>query len=103
VPFEQLMESLMQSVAALHDKSETLSRICDALERGQPEMAKGIVAAEYPFSPPERSSRKYSELDRIRVFVRDRFALSGYPSTAIEPARERGERLLSAPPKLEDG
>jgi len=67
------MESLMQSVAALHDKSDTLSRVCDALERGQPEMAKGIVAAEYPFSPPERSSRKYSELDRMRVFVRDRF------------------------------
>jgi hypothetical protein len=66
-------ESLVQWVPVMQDKSNTLSRVCDACETGQEVEAAAILAAEYRFSPTDSPSRKYTELDRMKVFVRDRF------------------------------
>ena len=55
------------------DRSDTISRICNALINGERETAVSIACREYPFETPALSVRKYKELVSTRIFVRDGF------------------------------
>ncbi|MGH9957546.1 MAG: HNH endonuclease [Pyrinomonadaceae bacterium] len=56
-----------------HDKAEVIQRTCEALEHGDLDEASAILARDYPFTLEPVGGRRYSELEAIRVFVRDGF------------------------------
>lgn len=53
--------------------SEIVETACDALGRGNISAAKNIIANKYPFKPLQNAGRKYSEHQKIKVFLRDGF------------------------------
>ena len=55
------------------EKAEIIERICHLLARGDDEQAKKVARDEYPFQPLEANTRRYSETEMVRVFVRDGF------------------------------
>ncbi len=54
-------------------KPQTISDVCDALLQGDRTRASEIARQQYPFSPLESVTRKYSQTQAIRLFVRDGF------------------------------
>jgi hypothetical protein len=54
-------------------KPKTIKEICDALLAGDCIRASQIAREEYPFTPLEPVSRKYSQLKATSLFVRDGF------------------------------
>lgn len=54
-------------------RAAVISRVCDALLQGETERAAGIASAEYPFVPLAKAERRYTEVEMMRVFVRDGF------------------------------
>lgn len=55
------------------DKAGVLNRVCTALESHDPNSARTLLLSEYPFSPQEKNSRRYTERESLRVFYRDGF------------------------------
>ena len=53
--------------------SEVLARICASLLRDNRDEARAIAGAEYPFVVHANAGRTYSELQSVRLFLRDRF------------------------------
>lgn len=53
--------------------ADVLARVCAALLAGAPDRAREIARAEYPFVRHENAGRKYTELQSMRIFLRDRF------------------------------
>jgi 5-methylcytosine-specific restriction endonuclease McrA len=70
-------------------RSETIELVLEALAKGDTMRAGELVRSRYPFDPPMKRSRSISELDRVRVFLRDGFI-----------DRYSGDRLFF-PPVLE--
>jgi hypothetical protein len=54
-------------------KADIVARVCDALLRGDLDAARAIARSEHPFVPQSKAGRAYSELQSVRVFLRDRF------------------------------
>ncbi|MFF0242991.1 HNH endonuclease [Rhodococcus pyridinivorans] len=63
------------------EKAEVLARVTDALAAGLGE-GKSILRAEYPFAPPVKNYRNYTERQCLRVFYRDGF-LDRYSGTKL--------------------
>lgn len=56
----------------LSDRADTIARACQAL-RSSATVAGEILRAEYPFLPSVPETRRYTELQSLRVFCRDGF------------------------------
>ncbi|WP_307718294.1 HNH endonuclease [Rhodococcus zopfii] len=63
------------------EKAEVLARVADAIGDGL-EAGGEILRAEYPFAPPVKNSRNYTERQCLRVFYRDGF-LDRYSGTRL--------------------
>ncbi len=59
--------------ADVGDPADVLTRVCGALLRNEPDTARAIATAEYPFVPVANAGRAYTELQSMHVFLRDRF------------------------------
>lgn len=55
------------------DAANVLARVCAALLRGERDVASGIARAEYPSTRLANAGRAYTELQSMRIFLRDRF------------------------------
>lgn len=54
-------------------KANVISGVCEALSQGSHDQAATIASAEYPFVPLAKAERRYTEIEMMRVFVRDGF------------------------------
>ena len=59
--------------ADVQGPAEVVARICGALLRDDRDSARAVAAAEYPFVRHTKAGRSYTELQSMRVFLRDRF------------------------------
>lgn len=57
----------------LVDRVTILDRVLQALRRGDSAVARDLLRNEYPFVPVRSEGRRYTELQSLRVFVRDGF------------------------------
>ncbi len=71
------------------DRSHTVSAICDALMENDRAMASGIARRDYPFTPIHAAKRRYTELQSLKVFVRDGFIDRYSGSRLVFPATLR--------------
>jgi hypothetical protein len=55
------------------ERSDVVARVCDALLRGDGDGARGIARAEYPFVALKNAGRAYTEVQSMRIFLRDGF------------------------------
>jgi 5-methylcytosine-specific restriction endonuclease McrA len=55
------------------DSALILKTVCDALLNGQVNDAEAVLKTEYPFSPVPMQSRKYSEMEKTKLFLSDGF------------------------------
>ena len=55
------------------DRADVLTRMCAALARGDAAAASTLVRTEYPFVRSENAGRAYTEVQSMRLFVRDCF------------------------------
>jgi 5-methylcytosine-specific restriction endonuclease McrA len=55
------------------ERAGTLARVCGALARDARDEARAIALAEYPFTQHANAGRAYTELQSMRLFLRDRF------------------------------
>ncbi len=62
---------------------ETIRQVCDFLSNGDREQGRMVIAAGYPFRPKERHPRRYNDLQKLTIFLRDGFI-----------DRYSGERLI---------
>ena len=65
-----------------NDRSETLTRVCEALLRGERAKAASIAQSEYSFETYTTSGRKYSAFESTQIFVRDGF-IDRYSGTRL--------------------
>ena len=70
----------------MEDRTNIIKIICEALSSGDTAGASAIARAQYPFLPPPAATRKFTEAQALRVFVRDGFV-----------DRYSGNRLLFPP------
>ena len=61
-----------QSDTAMTDKAEVIKTVCEALSAGTAGAA-ALAQAKYPFTPPPAGTRKFTEAQALRIFVRDGF------------------------------
>jgi len=54
-------------------KANIIARVCEALSSGSHEQAANIASTEYPFVALAKAERRYTEIEMMRVFVRDGF------------------------------
>lgn len=54
-------------------KANVISRVCEALSQGGHAQAATIASTEYPFVALTKAERRYTEIEMMRVFVRDGF------------------------------
>ncbi|HUT99737.1 MAG TPA: HNH endonuclease [bacterium] len=59
--------------ADVQGPADVVARVCGALLREDCDAARAIAVAEYPFIRHANTGRKYTELQSMRVFLRDRF------------------------------
>lgn len=76
------------------DKIEVIRLACEALEGGDFERASAIVPRQYPFTMQTAKSRRYSELEATRIFMRDGFCDRYSPSRLVFPGALRVLSLL---------
>jgi hypothetical protein len=57
----------------MRDGAGILSRVCGAIDEGQLDRAAKVLDSEFPFQPLTASSRRYSPIQLMGVFVRDGF------------------------------
>ena len=55
------------------DRPDTLARVCASLLAGEVEAARATARTEYPFLPQKNPGRAYTEMQCMRVFLRDGF------------------------------
>ena len=62
---------------------ETVKSVCAALLDDEPERARAIARSEYPFFAPPNVGRHITDIESMRVFLRDRFTdrYSGHGSS----------------------
>jgi hypothetical protein len=68
------------------DRADVIESICQALTQDEVGIAIDLIRNYYPFETIDKSSRKYSEYEKTRIFVRDGFI-----------DRYRGTRLIFPP------
>lgn len=68
------------------DRTRTIAAVCEAVERGDLDEAAARLRFEYPFARRPVSQRRYSDVQALRVFMRDGFV-----------DRYSGERLVFPP------
>lgn len=73
--------SCRSSMTTNTDKADIIQAICDAVTHGE-ESEVSSAASQYPFTPPQRSGRKYTPLDATRIFIRDGF-IDRYSGTRL--------------------
>ena len=54
-------------------KPDTIAAVCNEIENGSLESARQILTQDYPFVPFTKASRKYTERQKTKVFLRDGF------------------------------
>lgn len=54
-------------------RAAVLADVCGALLRDDRDAARTIACAEYPFVRQEKAGRAYTEIESMRVFLRDHF------------------------------
>lgn len=57
----------------MDSKASVLSKVCTALIRGDSCSAKETLQSGYPFKPIEKITRRYSERESMKLFLRDGF------------------------------
>lgn len=57
----------------LEDKVAIIDRVLQELRRGNSVAARDLLRAEYPFVPVQSEARRYTELQSLRLYVRDGF------------------------------
>jgi hypothetical protein len=57
----------------MRDGATILSRVCEAIDEGQPARAAEVLVSELPFQPLTADSRRYSPSQLMTVFLRDGF------------------------------
>lgn len=57
----------------MRDVARILSRVCEAIDEGQPTRAAEVLVSELPFQPLMTDSRRYSPSQLMTVFLRDGF------------------------------
>ena len=70
----------------MEDRANIIKSICEALSAGDKSGASAIAWRQYPFLAPPAATRKFTEAQALRVFVRDGFV-----------DRYSGNRLLFPP------
>lgn len=50
-----------------------IEEACKAIGKGNLSQAKDVIEGKYPFSPMNNAGRKYTELQKTTVFIRDGF------------------------------
>jgi hypothetical protein len=55
------------------DRTDIIARVCNALTRGDADAARALARTEYPFVHQVNTGRSYTELQSMRVFLRDHF------------------------------
>ena len=71
------------------DRSQIISNVCDALMENDRETASKIARDDYPFIPVHATKRRYTELQSVRLFVRDGFIDRYSGSPLVYPATLR--------------
>ena len=57
----------------MSNNTDTISEACTSIDRGDLASAKSLIGTKYPFQSMENSGRKYSDLQKSRIFFRDGF------------------------------
>lgn len=57
----------------LEQKADVLSEVVAAIDASGLEAGRRILTAKYPFTPAEKTSRRYTERQSLRLFYRDGF------------------------------
>jgi hypothetical protein len=60
-------------VSTLEEKAKILKSALDALKTGDIKVAESIICLEYPFVYKEVRGRKYTDTQKIQVFIKDGF------------------------------
>jgi hypothetical protein len=60
-------------LAEVPDHAGALARACDALARGDMVTARTVIQSDYAFVAHGNAGRAYTELQSMRIFLRDRF------------------------------
>ena len=55
------------------DKTAIVAEVCRHVVDGQLGLAQRLLQAEYPFATEQRANRRYTHLQKTRVFARDGF------------------------------
>jgi hypothetical protein len=55
------------------DNSEIIAKVCSELTKGDPRQSAEILRENYPFLPQIYATRRYSEVQKTRIFLRDGF------------------------------
>lgn len=54
-------------------KHRVIEEICKALQNGNQEIARGLLRTKYPFTSLIPASRRYSNYEKSKIFLRDGF------------------------------
>ncbi len=57
----------------ISEKTDVIATVCQALGRGDVEIARSMARERYPFIPEPIIARQYGPLESTRVFLRDGF------------------------------
>lgn len=63
----------MRGEPAVGEKADVLARVTEAIAGGDTDGGRQILRLEYPFTPSDKVSRRYTERQCLRVFFRDGF------------------------------
>lgn len=55
------------------DKANIIKSVCDALSTGNESAASNIARKQYPFVTPPQTKRTFTEMQALRIFLRDGF------------------------------
>lgn len=66
----------------MDSKADVLSKVCTALTVGDTCSARKTLRSGYPFKPVETITRRYSELESMKLFLRDGF-IDRYTGTRL--------------------
>ena len=60
-------------LGVLGDHATIIERVLQALNREDSAVARDILCAEHPFVPVTSAGRRYTELQKLPIFIRDGF------------------------------
>lgn len=73
---------LSRSAGGVDDKADVLADVASAIDSLGPDSAGRILAERYPFMPVEKTARRYTERECLRLFYRDGF-IDRYSGTRL--------------------